>query len=74
MKGGKNSAKLDFNPSLSAKHNEKSRQVYLNAIFYLCFATPRRRRGGMCKGAQLLRKSRRVRALERNTRAVLNAV
>ena len=24
------------NPSLSAKHNEKSRQVYLNAIFFIC--------------------------------------
>ena len=29
------------------KAQEKWRQVYLNAIFYLCFATPRRRRGGM---------------------------
>ena len=35
------------NPSLSAEHNEKSRQACLNAIFLLCFATPRRRRGGM---------------------------
>ena len=40
--GGKNNAKLDFNPSLSAKHKEKSRQVYLNAtfLFVLCNAPP----------------------------------
>ena len=35
------------NPSRSAKHKKKSRQACLNAIFLLCFATPRRRRGGM---------------------------
>ena len=46
------------NPSLSAEHNEKSRQACLNAIFLLCSATPRRRRGGMCKVAKRLRKSR----------------
>ena len=40
------------NPSLSAKHNEKSRQACLNAIFLLCFASPRRRRGGMCERSE----------------------
>ena len=40
---------------------KKSRQACLNAVFLLCSATPRRRRGGMCKGAKRLRKSLRVR-------------
>ena len=35
------------NPSLSAKHKKNGDKFYLIAIFYLCFATPRRRRGGM---------------------------
>lgn len=50
MKGGKNNAKLDLNPSLSAKHNEKSRQACLNAIFLLCFALSR----GECLGMSYL--------------------
>ena len=45
------------NPSLSAKHKKKSRQVYLNAIFCLCFATPRRRRGGMCERSEQIPES-----------------
>ena len=45
------------NPSLSAKHNEKSRQACLNAIFLLCFASPRRRRGGMCERSEQIPES-----------------
>ena len=44
-------------PSLSAKHNEKSRQACLNAIFLLCFASPRRRRGGMCERSEQIPES-----------------
>ena len=47
------------NPSLSAKHKEKSRQVYLNAIFLFVFCNAPPQAG---------------RALKRDTRAVLDAV
>ena len=41
------------NPSLSAKHNEKSRQVYLDAIFFVVFsyAPPQAGRDVRPKGA-----------------------
>ena len=61
------------NPSLSAEHKKKSRQVYLNAIFLLCFATPRRRRGGMCERSEQILESEGCRLVAFESRCVRRA-
>ena len=40
MKGDRNSAKFDLNPSLSAKHKEKGDKFYLIAFFYCGLQRP----------------------------------
>ena len=49
------------NIPLSPQNTRKIASSLLERDFLLCFATPRRRRGGMCKGTKWLRKSLRVR-------------